>query len=462
MNALTTETKQQNRTAGFTLIEIAIAMMIVGILLVPTLQLYNLYQKDKARIDTENAIKIVQTALEKFVIENERYPAPADPSIAIGALGSGQEVATPIATACAADIAAACVTNAGSVDTAADADVIADNVYIGDVPYAALGIPFIASLDARGFKLKYAVSAALTDETSFGNTFGAIEMLNDERNTTLPASASNYLAGAPRAHYVIISHGQDSRGAFNQSGTLTQACGTAANGRDFENCDNDAVFKNNIYQYQAVVTDPLPDLTPQYSYAVGANYFDDVVYAATSVLSGIWSLIPNQSSITSTQGGNVQVGPVAACTNASCLPVSKLNVNGDVRADGEIRTGRICGALTPSTALTTHPSIDCNIGARTASAPWNLPANWFVPSIFGGTPDNSGILNANLGHNGGGILCGEDAVNDTGFRGLAAIRNFEEICLGTVSIGNPAQLGPTCPIGTFGVGLTAAGALICE
>ncbi|MCM2343784.1 MAG: type II secretion system GspH family protein [Alphaproteobacteria bacterium] len=459
---MTTETKQQNRTAGFTLIEIAIAMMIVGILLVPTLQLYNLYQKDKARIDTENAIEIVQSALSKYVTQFGRYPAPADPSIAIGAAGSGQEVATPIATACVTDIASPCVTNAGSVDTLADVDVLSDNVYIGDVPYATLGIPYLAALDARGFKLKYAVTANLTSDATFNNAWGAIELLNDERNTTLPASGSNYLAGAPRAHFVILSHGQDSRGAFNQSGTITQACGTAANGLDFENCDNDAVFKNNIYQYKVIVADPDPDNSPQYSYAVGANYFDDVVYAVTSVLSGIWSFIPNESSITSTQGGNVQVGPVAACTNASCLPVAKLNVNGDVRADGEIRTGRVCGALTPSTATTAHPSIDCNIGARTASAPWNLPANWFVPSIFGGTPDNSGLLNANLGHNGGGILCGEDAVNDTGFRGLAAIRNFEEICLGTVSIGNPAQLGPTCPIGTFGVGLTAAGALICE
>lgn len=462
MNALAKETQKPNRTDGFTLIEIAIAMMIVGILLVPTLQLYNLYLKDKARIDTENAMGVVKASLEKYVIEHGEYPAPADPSIAIGAPGSGQEVATPIATACVTDITTPCVTNAGSVDTASDVDVLADNVYIGDVPYATLGIPYLAALDSKGFKLKYAVTATLTDDLTFNNAWGAIEVLNDERNTTLPALASNYLIGAPRAHFVIVSHGQDSRGAFNQSGTLTQLCGTAANGRDFENCDNDAVFKNNIFQYQAVVTDPEPDNAPQYSYAVGANYFDDMVYDVTSVLSGIWSFIPNQSSITSTQGGNVQVGPVAACTNASCLPVAKLNVNGDVRAEGELRTGRICGTLTPATALTTHPNIDCNIGARTASAPWNLPANWFVPSVFGGTPDNSGILNANLGHNGGGILCGEDAINDTGFRGLAAIRNFEEICLGTVAIGNPAQLGANCAVGTFGVGLTATGALICE
>ncbi|MFN3827407.1 MAG: type II secretion system protein [Micavibrio sp.] len=483
--------KTNNRQDGFTLIEISIGMLILGILLVPALQLYNINQKKAARIDTINNIeRMVQPALARFVSQNGFYPLPADPSIAIGDADSGQEVAlASIATACTATVTDVCVTNIGSIN--ADGVGAADDVFIGDIPYAALGLPYQAILDGYGYKMKYAVTANLARGGTFNNGWGAIEVLNDERNTTAPATGSAFAIGTPKGHYAIVSHGQDSRGAFNQSGTRTEACGTAANGLDFENCDNDAVFKNNQFQYEDIPdTTPgvSPDSSPQMNLAAGANYFHDFVGTTSTITSGMWSDVPSDQSITSTQNGNVQIGPLnsalqATCTEASCLPVAKVNVTGvtagsvapgnvapftqngsmagNARAAGVVRTDRICNTGSPL-AGSSAIGRDCGNTKPIPYTATEIPSGWFTPGVIGSTPpiltetaadEWNNTYKANTGH---GIRC----LND---RGMYAIVNFDERCRDTVRVDATTNttLGD-CVAGTYAVGIRADGSLICE
>ncbi|QQG35514.1 MAG: type II secretion system protein [Micavibrio aeruginosavorus] len=473
---MATETNKPNRAAGFTLIEIALALIVVGVLMVPALQLYNINHKKESRLETTGNIEnVIESALAKYLTRYGRYPAPADPSIAIGDAGSGQEVVTPIVLACSALVTSACVTNSGSIDTSADGDVVADDVYIGDIPYAALGIPYQATIDGYGYKMKYAVSAYLTNTATYGNSWGAIEVLNDQRKIAPPpATPSIYPIGAPKAHYVVVSHGQDGRGAFNTNGTRTVPCGTAASGLDFENCDNDAVFRNNIYQYDPGTATPTN--APQMNFVTGSNYFHDFIGETNKVSGDIWADIPNQRSINSTQNGNVHVGALNSamqltCTQKSCFPVSKFNVTGlstgvtpapetidgsttgNARADGAVKTTRICNTGSPLVGATAVGR-DCNnifFG--------DIPQGWFVPATIAGTPPVLSEADirwdaANKYHKGAGIRC----VNG---RGLAGIVNYDERCLDTVRISNPNDLGD-CVAGTYAVGITAGGALICE
>lgn len=444
---------------GFTLIEVSIALIIVGLIMVPMLQIYKNTLMQRKISDTNTNIGLVYAALGKYVEKNGRYPAPAQPNIPLNQAGSGQALAGNVLlappAACAVNSVTVCsAPGTGAIDVDADNDgtpETADFVLIGAIPFATLGIPYQATIDGYGYQFKYAVTASMTNEPTFENNRGIIQVQNDGR---LPARPLVYDAGTPQAHFVVVSHGEDARGAFNQSGTVTIACGTVANGLDFENCDNDRVFRSNIFQFEDT-----PDTTPgvdgepdgdiQFNRVAGAQMFDDFVASTSSTATGLWSYIPNQSMINTTQqDGGVELGVDPACANASCIPRVRMNVNGNVLVEGDLRTQRLCDVNEP----------DCNITNAVT-----MPSGWFTPQVIAGTPNAPGEGDvswsaARQGNQGAGILC-------TGDRGLRGINNFDEECQNTVRVGNPTIVGAGCnpsSDGRYPVGINAAGQIICE
>ena len=67
----------RNTSAGFTLIEMAVAMMILGVFLAGAGHMYTLYMKNKAMTQTQQAISNVTAALAAFKNVRGRYPCPA-------------------------------------------------------------------------------------------------------------------------------------------------------------------------------------------------------------------------------------------------------------------------------------------------------------------------------------------------------------------------------------------------
>ena len=67
----------KNISAGFTLVEMAVAMMIVGIFLGAAGHMYTVYMKNKAITQTQQAISDVTEALSAFKNVHGRYPCPA-------------------------------------------------------------------------------------------------------------------------------------------------------------------------------------------------------------------------------------------------------------------------------------------------------------------------------------------------------------------------------------------------
>lgn len=67
----------RNISAGFTLVEMAVAITIVGIFLAGAGHMYTLYMKNKAMTQTQQAISNVTAALSAFKNVHGRYPCPA-------------------------------------------------------------------------------------------------------------------------------------------------------------------------------------------------------------------------------------------------------------------------------------------------------------------------------------------------------------------------------------------------
>ncbi|MDD3021327.1 MAG: type II secretion system protein [Alphaproteobacteria bacterium] len=424
---------RKNSSGGFSLIEVAIALMIIGLLIVPLLHTYRIYIEAKQISNTKAATGIVNSALIKYVAKYGHYPIPSDPDIPLGAAGAGQQATEPGTgwPACTATSTKVCST---TTNTFAGKEVL-----IGGVPFAALGIPFTSQLDGYGAKLTYAITEILTSNGTYDEAGGGIEARDDAGKSIYFVDANSDSIDdltTPRSHFFIMSHGQDRKGSFSIGGAKTFACGTAADGLDFENCNNDGLFNSNYNETigKGLIND-----------STGAQHFDDVVVTNNTAASGIWTFVPNTPNIEATNEGNIYIG---ACASVPCIPKSKIDVNGNVRAD-IVKATRLCNYTSPgcvdnytSTYFPAWWGADMLVGAPAALSETLPPA--------GNTWNSS--RNA---HNGAGIRC-------VGDRALRGIKNYDEEHCNSASWFSTSTAVGSCPTGEFPKGLDSTGKLICQ
>ena len=195
---------QQN---GFTLVEMAIVLLIIGFAMSAVAVGLDTYNRDLRSNKTLESIRKANAQLELFA-KIFGYPCPADPTLGPGDAMYGR-----------GDCDA---TNTHIVNVLGRDNM---NVRVGAVPFADLAdfSADFALLDEKyvesdGFDgwdnyLTYAVTFDLTDEPGrppFDETMGAICIV-DENNTSL-------LDEACTAHAVVISHGANGLGAYTRSG----------------------------------------------------------------------------------------------------------------------------------------------------------------------------------------------------------------------------------------------------
>ena len=74
-------------TKGITLIESALALLVLGLILAGTLALYQQAQKQNILRDTHDKMAAITNALSLYVETAGRLPCPADPSVSDAAFG---------------------------------------------------------------------------------------------------------------------------------------------------------------------------------------------------------------------------------------------------------------------------------------------------------------------------------------------------------------------------------------
>ena len=215
-----------NRCRGFTLAELAIALVIIGLLLASAFVPLNTQIELRAVTDTRRIQENVKDAITGFAQANGRLPCPADPTIASGVANAGTERAT-------------CNTGANMV---------------GVVPWATLGTP---ELDAWGRRLTYRVATIFADAIasatyqSTGQTptcdppsnpttpapvlasFALCSLGDITVYTRDPANHATTTALASTVAAVIVSHGKNGNGAYVPSGS--QKTAAAANTDELAN-----------------------------------------------------------------------------------------------------------------------------------------------------------------------------------------------------------------------------------
>ncbi len=235
------------KSGGFTLIEVAIVLLIGGILLASSSALLLTYMKKVEINTTEKRLEAIQEAMQLFLNLNGRYPCPANPADGMDTANFGIEQPTG---------GAACTgpTTAGRTGP----------VVYGSVPVRSLNLPDDFMADAWGGRFTYAVTRDLAQDGTFDSQQGGISIV--DRNgfdvVTSPVAGS--------AHYAIVSHGENNSGATSLDGQNISACLAAVN--EGENCDNDATFRSTLLS----------------SGALNNNYNDDMVAFKAMTSFGEW------------------------------------------------------------------------------------------------------------------------------------------------------------------------------
>lgn len=416
------EKGQNAGSKGFSLIEVTIGILILGILMVPAISIYEKYRRDHIRAATTEYPGSIVLALQKYATLYGRYPRPARPDLASTDPNFGREAPIPGGPGfpnCNPNSSVVCKTNPPSTRT-----------LIGTVPFAEIGLPRQMAFDGYGRRFTYAVKEGLTVANAFPNPVNENLSGTGIRITNISGGNAPNTSGA-NAHFVIVSHGPDGRGAFtNGAGVKFAPCAGAS--ADRENCDNDAIFNFNNRAL------PNEELVPWISMGANNQYFDDFLAYAWNTASGTdWTRLAGTTDVISRNGKPVRIGrqacppPPAPCP-ATPPPTATLEVWGNVEAT-DLWTDNLC------------PQSGCGSGS-------------FRPEIIGSdiSVTNAPTSNGSSSYPGNaGIHCGQ--------QGMTGIKNGQELCSAAGGT-SPINLGLppfNCSSEQGPIGVNASGGIVC-
>jgi len=334
---------------GFTLPELAIALLFTGATMMAGTQFTRIYTMTVKREKTIENLEMVYDALEEYAALNGAYPCPANPAASPGDADYGVSKCRDTTSAlfdednCVSWGGVECTT-IGSRDT--DLNDHNDVVLMGAIPFKEL-ISGTSDTPIRGFHktdgygalISYAVTEKLTKtypqnnlSSPYNPLLGAINMRDENMNSLMHPESE--------AQFVIFSHGMDNVGGYSQNGKLMENCFVPSvvgappdmapvpglyggQGKvQTENCDNnDAIFVKGLL-----------------SLGDNNNYLDDYLYYKGRGIDALWERSiaspPGESYIYNTNLGNVGVG--------TSKPDSKLHIMGDISAERSLISPTYC------------------------------------------------------------------------------------------------------------------------
>ncbi len=190
---------------GFTIVEVAIIVLVGGLFLATGLTLVRAYLQQVEVQVTQNRMQAIENAINAFYNVNQRLPCVASLTDQVDTATYGVELTQAIAKDCADPTAM----DGGTFQTTGQSG---NPVQIGAVPVRSLNLPDQDMTDGWGDRFIYSVSSNLASLTvPYDATKGAIAVNDSAGNSVippLPSGATQY------AQYIVISHGQDRMGAY--------------------------------------------------------------------------------------------------------------------------------------------------------------------------------------------------------------------------------------------------------
>ena len=210
---------------GYSLLELSVVLTILSVLIGGGLTMTGASMKREQIAKTWTELERLDEALAIFAGRTGRLPCPANITLPKTHASYGRESCS------------------------------GTGVMQGGVPFYDLGLPDAYLEDDWKTRYSYAVTADAANSTIDTGETGNITIIDQNSNNIVTDAV-----------WVIVSHGNDRKGGFAaKSGAEVIAC---SGGKDAENCDDDAIFR---------------DMPPNDG-SVAANFSDDLIQ---------WETVPN-------------------------------------------------------------------------------------------------------------------------------------------------------------------------
>lgn len=276
-----------NKAAGFTLLELAVVLLIIGLVTSMAMVSGVAVVETARQSATQKKMAAIDDALQSYRSTYNRLPCPASLTIAEGVTNFGVEAATP--GTCTGGTPAANYSAAGTTNTGATG-------VEGAVPVVTLGLANDFMYDGWGHRFRYAVDKDVTATGAFPTiasqcTGHAISILTAHDNTASPITGE--------AIYALISHGANGHGGYTKQGVISSTANT--NSDKQMNCHCNASATPTTFAPTYVQREPTLSASDAF------DSFDDLVS-----YKEIWQLRnPNLSSTAAACGSSSEV--VAVC-----------------------------------------------------------------------------------------------------------------------------------------------------
>lgn len=320
----------EGKESGFSLIEVSIALVIIGLIMVPMFMQYRIDIASEQQIKTTNRMANIQAAVNQSLFAGAgAYPCPASLIIGEGDPDHG----VPF-TNCA-DFNAIRLCTAPEWD---DDDGICktsatqtDAVLIGAVPFNTLSLSPKDTLDTWGNKILYAVTYEQTNPATFNSNTGRIvtwAYADHDNNTATDPVMQNISSATNPIDFILLSHGEGGAGAYSSNGQLISSCPTLATAAESMNCDMDNTF--------LLEDNGLTNRIGSRSLGTNTRYYDDLTRTQDNPIQEVWFPHPLNTDHVMTLSTRVGVGVDT--------PQYTLDVGGEIQANGALKSDRLCTA----------------------------------------------------------------------------------------------------------------------
>lgn len=416
--------RSRSHQRGVTLIDLSIALLMVGLIMGPLLYLYNNQKQREIIAEQRKNFYEIESAIQQFVERNGRYPLPASLLEAYStnvddiSLGVEFPAGSTLAGCPNINTNGLCIANAPTGD-----------VMIGAVPYSTLGISPEIAVDMWDNKLIYAVTAFKTNAATYTpDTPGTIQLFAVDAETGDPVHLTPVMDSAPGGSgqlvdhtnfdIVLVSTGPSGKGGYTAEGVLKGVCAEPGNPEyEDENCNFDVNFMIDENKRREITTGAFVDCAEHADYCNGTRnpldgpgFYDDFTYDIKRMTSNLqYDFNKTNKTYVVSEAHRIGIG--------NRTPSTAIDVRGDV-------------TLSPKGTLTTGKLITPEICD-------GLGANCMPPRLLAGQVDD---MNCNqktggtdgvqplVGIGGNRVVCGTPASS-----GGAVPSDY------TTSTGNPAE-----------------------
>lgn len=250
--------------AGFTLIELSVVLIVLGLIVSAAFPILSVYEKRKILQTTKDNLHKAEQALDAYLYINGAYPCPASRLEKLGKKTFGKAIERCISdTREAASYLVQTNKSAPVGPTLIAEGRNLKKIRIGILPFRSLGLPDNNAIDGWGRLFQYAITENLTALETFDQRAGAIDVVAGDGQSRLTPPGT--------AQYVIFSTGENGKAGFYKNGVFLESCPLDA--LETENCDGDASFMDAGLSLQQAKGAPPGEMTTSYDdFIVYKNY----------------------------------------------------------------------------------------------------------------------------------------------------------------------------------------------